>query len=79
MGKPYVVTSSCRVVKKTDKAILVAFGSEDGPQEEWIPFSQIDFGESFDGSDPDDIDEGTEGVITVTAWIAKQKDLPVQE
>jgi hypothetical protein len=53
------------IVRETDKALLVRF--EDG-EESWIPLSQI--------ADSDDYREGDgPGTISVTEWIAEQKDL----
>lgn len=53
------------VKAKTEKAMLVEL--EDG-EEIWIPLSQI--------ADSDDYDKGDENcTISVTEWIAEQKDL----
>lgn len=53
-----------RAKKETDRALLVEIDGE----EHWIPKSQI-----LDDSEV--YEEGGEGVLVVTTWIAKQKGL----
>ena len=54
------------IVRETDKALLIRFDS-DG-EDVWIPLSQM--------ADPDDYRAGDkDGQISVTEWIAKEKNL----
>lgn len=55
-----------RVLKVTDKAVLLQFIDDD--QESWIPFSQIE-------DNGEDLEEGYEGEVYLTEWIAKTKGL----
>lgn len=62
----YVHLDVLLVKKATDKALLLVIDGVD--DEVWIPLSQI--------ADPDEYDEGDANVtISVTEWIAKQKNL----
>ena len=61
----YVHLDVDEVIKETDKAFLVAL--KDG-EELWLPKSQL--------ADPDDYAVGdTDCTISVTQWLAKEKDL----
>jgi len=52
------------VVHETEKALLIESSDLDG--QEWVPKSQI--------TDASDVhEEGDEGSLVVTMWIAKQK------
>jgi len=54
-----------KVVKVTDKALLVRF--TDGT-ESWLPFSQV--------ADSDDYEEGDgPGTISITDWLANERGL----
>ena len=67
----YVSVWVVEILAETEKAFLVLLDTDDD-REEWIPFSQC--------ADPDDYSEGDEGVsLSVTEWIAKEKDLPIEE
>ena len=50
--------------KATAKALLIE--SDELDTEEWVPLSQV-------SDDSEVMDEGDEGLLVVTAWIASQK------
>lgn len=54
------------ITKATDKAVLCEF--EDGDEAIWIPRSQIE-------DNGEDLEEGYEGDIYITEWIAGEKGL----
>lgn len=55
------------VKRETEKAICVALAA--GGDDVWLPKSQL--------KEPDEISQGdTDITVTVTEWIAQQKDLP---
>ncbi|OHD23869.1 MAG: hypothetical protein A2Y38_17420 [Spirochaetes bacterium GWB1_59_5] len=60
----HVAIEDVTVIKQTDKALLV---DVDGTQH-WIPQSQI-----HDNSEV--YKAGTEGILIITDWIAKQRNL----
>ena len=60
----YVNIDVDRILKVTDKALLVRIGEE----EHWLPLSQI--------ADADDYEEGdVDLTLSITEWIAEQKGL----
>ncbi len=59
----YVTLPNVKVKRITAKAMLVDIDDE----EVWLPLSQI--------ADPDNYQEGDEGSLSVTEWIAKEKNL----
>lgn len=61
----HVAIADVTVVTQTDKALLVDI---DGAQH-WIPQSQIH-------DDSEVYKAGTEGILIITDWIAKQRNLP---
>lgn len=58
-----VCVSGVVVLRETDAALLIQF--EDG-NEAWVPKSQID-------DDSEVYEEDHEGMLIITAWLAKQK------
>jgi hypothetical protein len=54
------------VLKTTDNAALMEFVEFE--EQEWIPFSQIE-------DNGEDLEEGFEGEVYISEWIAKQKGL----
>ncbi|KKN72202.1 hypothetical protein LCGC14_0413390 [marine sediment metagenome] len=63
MAEP-VRISDVTVVRETDLALLCDIEGE----EYWIPKSQIH-------DDSEVYEDGTEGDLVISAWLAKQKDL----
>lgn len=60
----WVPLHDCKIVRETDKAILVEYDGEDV----WLPHSQIR--EAYK------LEIGTSGVtVEVTAWLCKQKGI----
>lgn len=68
MPRATVSFEGVEVVAVTGKALLVRIPDADD-REEWIPLSQIDLDETTV------IKQGDVGTITMTEWIAQQKDL----
>jgi hypothetical protein len=54
------------VLKTTDNAALMEFVEFE--EQEWIPFSKIE-------DNGEDLDEGFEGEVYISEWLAKQKGL----
>jgi hypothetical protein len=54
------------VLETTDNAALMDFVDYD--EQLWIPFSQIE-------DNGEDLDEGFEGEVYISEWLAKQKGL----
>ena len=52
-------------IKATEKALLIT-SPDLGDDEEWVPLSQV-------SDDSEVMDEGDEGTLIVTNWIAEQK------
>ena len=67
-AEPFTV-GTVEVVKASERAVLVRLADLD---EIWVPFSQID-GDS--GIHEQNCGMQTEGVLIISAWLAKQKDL----
>lgn len=55
-------------IKDTGKALWVQMSEEDGGEKLCIPHSQID-------DDSEVYEEGTDGTLVVSRWIAEQKGL----
>lgn len=53
-----------RVVKETSEAFLLQFDTD---EKQWVPKSQI--------LDDDSLTEGDTGTMTLTEWVAKEKNL----
>jgi len=67
MGRDDVVEfNDVKVIKASERAILCR--CDDWYADEWIPLSQI-------SDDSDVFEEGDEGLLIVTEWIATQKGL----
>ena len=62
----WVHLENCRVIKVTEKAILIDY--QDGDPI-WLPKSQVSEAEQYAAGDAD-------VTISISEWIAKQKDLP---
>ena len=63
------VTITCKIMRTTEKAVCVEYGDESL----WLPRSQIE------GGLDDSLDLGGPGSLTVSDWIAKQKNLTMEE
>ena len=66
MSKKTVDLTDCVCLKETEKAILVSIPDVDDDM--WIPLSQID-------DDSEVYQEGDEGTLIISEWIALQKGL----
>lgn len=62
-----------RVIRKTEKAVLVTEGLLDDEHKEirhWLPFSQIE-------PEPDEVEEGTVCAFQIPRWLAEEKSLTI--
>ena len=72
------VTIKGTVRRRTDRAVLFRLSVEEDPtgfesseaaREEWLPLSQ------FIGAGPESTDDGEEQTVTISDWIARQKNI----
>lgn len=63
-----VIIDEAQCLRETEKAILVVLGEEEDRAEHWIPKSQIH-------DDSEVFEEGGDGNLIITKWIACERGL----